>query len=171
MVSSNMLCQIHERLQAITGIPSNVPFGGVSILAVGDLQQLLPVGGRAIYNLPYGIDCSIFADLWNSHFFVIELTEIMRQRGDANFASLISRIRVGKVTNNDIELLKTRVITEDIDNNVSYLHLFPTNRQVDSYNNKLLSKLSTPMRTFSAIDKLPDKFPGITIPGSDIKAG
>jgi len=62
MVSSNMICQIHERLQATTGIPSNVPFGGVSILAVGDLQQLPPVGGRAIYNIPNGNDGSLL--LW-----------------------------------------------------------------------------------------------------------
>jgi len=171
MVSSNMLCQIHERLQAITGLPPNIPFGGISILAVGDLQQLPPVGGRAIYNIPYGNNCDVFADLWNSHFSVIELTEIMRQKGDTNFASLLSRMRVGKVTSDDIELLKTRVITEDMDNNDSHLHLFPTNQQVDTYNNKLLYKLSTPMWTFKAIDKLPDKFPGITIPGSDIKAG
>jgi len=43
MVSSNMLGQIHERLQAITGLRANILFGGVSIFAVGDLQQLPPV--------------------------------------------------------------------------------------------------------------------------------
>jgi len=95
----------------------------------------------------------------------------MRQRDDAIFAAFLSRIRVGNITSDDIELLKTRIITEEMDNNHSYLHLFPTNRQVDIYNINLLSKLSAPMRTFTASDKIPDKFPVITIPSSDIKSG
>ena len=43
MVGSNML-KIHKRLQQIKGVSVDVTFGGVSILAVGDLYQLPPVG-------------------------------------------------------------------------------------------------------------------------------
>ena len=43
MVGSNMLLEIHKRLQQIKGVSSDVTFGGVSILAVGDLYQLPPV--------------------------------------------------------------------------------------------------------------------------------
>src|SRR6476469_3402102 len=58
MVSSNLLSLIHERLQAITSLPPHIPFGGISILAVGDLQQLQPVGGRPVYSAPIGDDCT-----------------------------------------------------------------------------------------------------------------
>ena len=37
MVGSNMLLEIHKRLQQIKGVSDDVTFGGVSILAVGDL--------------------------------------------------------------------------------------------------------------------------------------
>ena len=41
MVGCNMLLEIHKRLQQIKGVLSDVMFGGVSILAVGDLYQLV----------------------------------------------------------------------------------------------------------------------------------
>ena len=44
MVGSNMLLEIHKRLQQIKGVSAEITFGGVSILAVGDLYQLPPVG-------------------------------------------------------------------------------------------------------------------------------
>ena len=44
MVGSNMLLEIHKRLQQIKGASDDSVFGGVSILAVGDLYQLPPVG-------------------------------------------------------------------------------------------------------------------------------
>ena len=37
MVGSNMLLEIHKRLQQIKGVSDDAVFGGVSILAVGDL--------------------------------------------------------------------------------------------------------------------------------------
>ena len=44
MVGSNMLLEVHKRLQQIKGVSADVTFGGMSILAVGDLYQLPPVG-------------------------------------------------------------------------------------------------------------------------------
>ena len=43
MVGSNMLLQIHKRLQQLKGANSSCMFGNISILAVGDLFQLQPV--------------------------------------------------------------------------------------------------------------------------------
>jgi hypothetical protein len=43
MVGSNMLLEIHKRLQ-VKATLLEIPFGGVNILAVGDLYQLPPVG-------------------------------------------------------------------------------------------------------------------------------
>ena len=50
MVGSNMLLEIHKRLQQIKGVSSDVTFGGVSILAVGDLYQLPPVGQPLLFS-------------------------------------------------------------------------------------------------------------------------
>ena len=47
MVSHGLLCAIHSRLQQIKLPSSNSTyFGGVSILAVGDLFQIPPVKGK-----------------------------------------------------------------------------------------------------------------------------
>ena len=43
MVSSNMLHQIHKRLQQLKGKGDDTTFGDISILAIGDLYQLRPV--------------------------------------------------------------------------------------------------------------------------------
>ena len=40
MVGSNMLLEIHKRLQQIKGVSDDKVFGGVSILAVGDLVSV-----------------------------------------------------------------------------------------------------------------------------------
>ena len=40
MVGSNMLLQIHKRLQQLKGKGDDATFGNISILAVGDLYQL-----------------------------------------------------------------------------------------------------------------------------------
>ena len=49
MVGSNMLLEIHKRLQQIKGVSDDRVFGGVSILAVGDLYQL-PVGQAPLFS-------------------------------------------------------------------------------------------------------------------------
>ena len=43
MVGADMLYKIHMRLTEIFKTPVTVPFGGISIILVGDLLQLPPV--------------------------------------------------------------------------------------------------------------------------------
>ena len=42
--------EIHKRLQQIKGVSDVIVFGGVSILAVGDLYQLPPVGQAPLFS-------------------------------------------------------------------------------------------------------------------------
>ncbi len=50
MVGSNMLLEIHKHLQQIKGVSADHMFGGISILAVGDLYQLPPVAQPAVFD-------------------------------------------------------------------------------------------------------------------------
>ncbi len=50
MVGSNMLLQIHRRLQQLKGSKDDTCFGNVSILAVGDLFQLQPVAQPYVFD-------------------------------------------------------------------------------------------------------------------------
>ena len=57
---------------------------------------------------------------------MIELDEIMRQRGDSQFAQLLCRVRTATCTEEDIKVLESGVITDD---HPSYphdvLHAYP----------------------------------------------
>ena len=111
-------------------------FGGISVIAVGDFYQLQPFGYNAswIFNdLKKDYDAFCIND-WKDKFQIHELTEIMRQKDDLPFANLLKRLRVGEHTKEDIELLKTRLITRSDENywlyephicatTVSYTHL------------------------------------------------
>ena len=52
MVGSTMLYSIDQRLRQIFPENANVPFGGVSIILVGDFRQLAPVGDAPLYTSP-----------------------------------------------------------------------------------------------------------------------
>ena len=109
-----MLLDIHKRLNEILVQPNNVMFGNVSILAVGDLYQLPPVGQPPLFNTMPDLQLSSLygsGSLWKELFKMIELHEIMRQRGDSRFIELLCRVRTGECTNEDVDLLKTCVIT------------------------------------------------------------
>jgi hypothetical protein len=80
MVGSNMLFNIHKRLQQIKGTSPDILFGGVSILAVGDLHQLSPVGQPPIFNVIGDSYASLYrsGSLWKDEFQLLELDEVMR---------------------------------------------------------------------------------------------
>ena len=71
-------------------------FGGVSIIAIGDLFQLEPVMDGCIFKDLKNIDYAILApSLWPQHFRMFELNEIMPQRDSKLFAELLNRLREG----------------------------------------------------------------------------
>ena len=92
MVGSNMLLEIHKRLQQIKGVSPDVTFGGVTILAGSDLYQLPPVGQPLLFSSVSDGYTQLYrsGSLWVDEFEMIELTEIMRQQGDSRFAEMLS---------------------------------------------------------------------------------
>ncbi|PIK53898.1 hypothetical protein BSL78_09216 [Apostichopus japonicus] len=124
MVGNGMLTFIDKRLQQIMG--SKKIFGGVSIIAVGDLFQLKPVFDGWIFNdltEDYG---PLASNLWKDHFMAFELTEIMRQKHDQSFAQLLNRLREGNQTDDDLRLLNTRQCTVDKFHQMLHMFIKPT---------------------------------------------
>ena len=73
MVSNYMLRFIHLRLQEIMG--NDLIFGGVNIIAVGDLYQLKPVMGQFIFE-DYSRNYKPSAtNLWTEYFKIYNLTQ------------------------------------------------------------------------------------------------
>lgn len=88
MVSKDLFSYMHWRFQQIKG--NKKPFGGVSVLAVGDFYQLPPLGrAKPLCVYEEGV-----LDMWKENFQVVNLTQIMCQKDDLVFAKLLKRIGV-----------------------------------------------------------------------------
>ena len=68
MVGNSMFAiQVNNRLKDIKGCRED--FGGVSIIAIGDLFQLQPVMGSYIFKDLKNLDYAVLApSLWHQHF-------------------------------------------------------------------------------------------------------
>jgi ATP-dependent exoDNAse (exonuclease V) alpha subunit len=112
MVGSGMFNFLSLRLQQIMG--TKEPFGGLSVITVGDVFQLKPVSDHWIFENSNESYNALASNLWQQYFQMFELPQVMRQREDKDFAEILNRIREGKHTENDIRVLKERIFTIDI---------------------------------------------------------
>ena len=140
MVGNMTLSFIDTRLQQLMG--TKEVFGGLSVIAVGDLFQLKPVGDYLIcLDLKKGAS-SLGRNLWKELFTMYELVDIMRQKDDLAFAQLLNRLRLNEMTEEDKQKLQTRVVDRETgDYPKDALHLFAMNCYVDKHNDTILSQL------------------------------
>ena len=142
MVGSNMLLQIHKRLQQLKGKGDEATFGDVSILAVGDLFQLQPVAQPYVFAQVGDAYARLHrsGSLWRDEF---ELDEIMRQREDGQFVQLLCRVRTATCTEQDIDMLRSRGI-KDEDPNYPHnsVHVYRLNVDVNEQNISKLKDLA-----------------------------
>ncbi|XP_078380327.1 uncharacterized protein LOC144663302 [Oculina patagonica] len=154
MVGSGMFTFLNLRLQQIMG--TEKLFGGVNLITVGDLFQLKPVFDKWIFENSTDSYSALATNIWQEHFKMYELSEIMRQKDDKEFAELLNRLREGKHTEQDVEVLKGRILkvkpTESSDYPVNVTHLFSTNKAVDSHNIEIFNNAKNPKAHISAID-------------------
>lgn len=165
MVGSDFFIEVHNRLTEIMGV--HEIFGGLSILAVGDMYQLPPVHQRFIFQPPNNLYAALTPSLWSTHFKYMELTQIMRQSDDKTFSEILNRVRTGSQTTEDIQALKSRLINKDDDVIDSFLHVFATNAKVDEHNIKKLHQLSTEKVHLQAIDKKPSSMKNFSLSTDD----
>ncbi|XP_062606605.1 uncharacterized protein LOC134268370 [Saccostrea cucullata] len=131
MVHKRLLYYIHERLVQIKKCKE--PFGGVSILAVGDFYQLPPVKQRKAERL-YNVNEEYPVDYWFDFFKMVELDEIMRQREDANFASILNSLRIRTIEEPLSEKAKVMLSEYIKDGPEDVLHVYPTNEVANEQN-------------------------------------
>ena len=153
MVGAKMFHFIHRRLQEVKGNSSD--FGGVSVIAVGDLFQLQPVFDSWIFTNIEQDYAQLSTNLWMKHVQLFELTTIMRQKDCKQFAELLNRLREGNQTLNDIGLLQQRVVSwVDSYHPENVLHLFTTNKKVNAFNEEQEQKAKGPKFQLNAIDSV-----------------
>ncbi|CAD6200299.1 unnamed protein product [Caenorhabditis auriculariae] len=173
MCSNIILTKLHLRLQQIKG--NRELFGGVNILAFGDLLQLPPVMAKPVFEpLKPEIISEVFGsiappiNLWRL-FDYQELTANMRQKDDKKFGEVMARLRIDKLDEKDYDLLKTRLIRNleknesgpcsieeaaeyylrILENDPTAIALFSTNDEVSLFNTTILKQLG--VKTFTVL--------------------
>ena len=167
MVRADLLDHIDAELRRIRR--SYLPFGGVQLLMIGDLQQLPPIAHgeeemilRQHYKSLYFFDCKA---LQNLEYSCIELKNVYRQN-DSHFVDILNRARIGRLTPEDIDELNTRYqprfMPHPEDN---YIRLVTHNRMVQNVNEGEMTKLDGDEYAFDA--KVTGTFPTESFPTAE----
>lgn len=173
MVTSNMLDAINIFLQK--NLRSKKPFGGKTVIMVGDMFQLPPIVGNNVsevyykmYDTAYFFGANVMQEV---NFEFIELNKVRRQN-DEVFIDILSNIRVGKNVAESLAVINERcnIQAEPEDGAVV---LSPRNSEVDTRNNTELRRIRG-VEEFSYTGIISGKFKSDRLPSPiflDLKVG
>ena len=152
MVRADMLDGIDEVLRRYRN--HSLPFGGVQLLMIGDLNQLAPVVKEDEWKLlKEHYDTAYFFSshaLKKSQPVNIELKHIYRQKDD-KFIRLLNLIRENKMDEQSIKELNTRYFPEkDLSLNDSIITLTSHNSTANQINTEKLNLIETKSYFFQA---------------------
>ncbi len=167
MVRADLLDGVDAFLRAVRS--SAEPFGGVRVIAFGDLYQLPPVVTsqerdlfRTHYASPYFFSSAVFGRLRDEenleNFAYVELQKIYRQV-DQDFIDFLNKVRSKDIEAADLELVNGRVIDVGavMDDPAGPLFLTTTNRRASEINVAHLARL--PGRPTRFVAEVTGEFP------------
>jgi hypothetical protein len=155
---------------------SELPFGGVQLLMIGDLHQLAPVVKTAEWQLlePYYDSPYFFSStaLGRTELIPIELKQVYRQT-DPHFIKLLNCVRDNRLDPLTLKRLNSRHIPDFSPGDAQgYITLCTHNSAADAINDAKLKKLSGKSRCFTA--ELGGEFPENAYPNTtrlELKTG
>ena len=152
MVRAPMLDAISETLKLHRN--SNEPFGGIHVLACGDLFQLPPVVKDNEINLidekyesVYFFSSNSFKEIENPAFF--ELTYSFRQSEDENFYSLLNNIRLGDDLTETISSINRKCFNPDFESESSLI-ITTRKYRAEQINDEMLNLIDGPATSAAA---------------------
>ncbi len=156
MIGHKMLSSLDNRLRAGTG-KEDIPFGGMSVILMGDFGQLPPVGDKPMYVTGNG---SVVSDHGHSLYLmfdsvIIILEQVIHQAGEDTetiaFRGLLMRMRNGKVTEEDWKLLLQHSTTNvPMDQFTDAIRLYFDKKSVAEYNYEKLLQIGQPVAKIQA---------------------
>ena len=163
MVRADLLDGIDSTLRRFRN--RNLPFGGVQLLMIGDLQQLAPVVKEDEWSLLRNhYDTAFFFSshaLQQTQYVSIELLHVFRQ-SDEKFIKLLNNVRDNKIDNSVIEDLNARYDPDFSSDDDGYIILTTHNAKAKQINESRLSRLNNNSHNFRA--KITGSFPEYTYP-------
>ena len=144
----------------------HLPFGGVQLLMIGDLQQLAPVVKAEEwellskhYDTPYFFSSRALAE---TQYATIELKQTYRQT-DAHFLNLLNRVRTNTADRRVLEELNRRYKPKFVPPaEERYIRLTTHNILAQNINEGELGKIDRPTFVFNAV--ITGKFPEYSYP-------
>ena len=152
MVRADVLDAIDEVLRRFKD--RNLPFGGVQLLMIGDLQQLAPIAREEEWKLLREHYSTVFffgsQALQKTEYVSIVLQHIYRQ-SDSTFINILNGIRENKLNKELLQHLNSRCL-ENFSPQASegYITLTTHNHQAQQINDRELQKIRGKEYSFSA---------------------
>ena len=142
MLKGQTFSYIDEVLRRVR--ENDEPFGGIQLLLFGDFFQLPPVEEN-YGEKDFCFDSQTWRDL---NLEVVKLETIYRQT-EKEFIKALNDIRMNRADNEDINLLKSRVVDYDT-TDTSMLHLFSRNDEANNYNYRKFKTLDAKIYQYTA---------------------
>lgn len=146
MISGEVLDKINAVFKLVRN--SDKSFGGMKVVLLGDWLQLQPIfkGDNSKY--------AFESDAWeNLNLKCINLTQVMRQDKDGEFAKVLEQLRFGDTSS--VSLIKSRIGAKFPDDGIKPIKLFCKNYNVDKNNEEELAKINSKEEVFYAKDDGP----------------
>ncbi len=168
MVRADLLDAVDAVLRRFRS--SHLPFGGVQLLMIGDLQQLAPVTKPDEWEmLSHYYDTPFFFSsraLSETDYATIELRQTYRQT-DGRFLEILNRIRTNTADAGTLAALNRRYIPNFTPSATQrYIHLCTHNLAAQNLNEHELSLIRAPQFTYSA--DISGKFPQYSYPTDEV---
>ncbi len=150
MVRADLLDGIDRTLRRFR--KNKIPFGGVQLLMIGDLQQLAPVVNENEWSLlekHYSTPFFFGSNALNKTTYVsIELKHVYRQ-SDQEFISLLNKVRENILDERTLNKLNSRYIS-GVDTKEGYITLTTHNAKANNINEARLAEISRKQYSYSA---------------------
>ena len=131
MVSLDFLATINLHFSRAKSLYKNlsVVLGRLSIIIfLGDFFQFSPVTRRSLWEVLLSSHEKHGQYIWHYFTDIISLTKQMRQQSDIVFQQLLKRARTGRLTQEDVDLLNSKVVKElPTSNDLSSVVVIQTN--------------------------------------------
>ena len=141
MLGANYIDVVNEVAKRVRG--SSSPFGGIQVIASGDFLQLPPVNDSFCFESP------CWEELRFKNYVLTKAYRFTEQKWN----DILQRARVGKLTKEDMEVLKGCVNKKN-NSDIQPTVIYSLRRDVDDLNEVALDDLSSEFITFIAEDTL-----------------
>jgi PIF1-like helicase/Helitron helicase-like domain at N-terminus len=141
MVSAELLSYLSSMFARLRG--NGKPFGGIAVLAFGDLLQLPPVVGQPVF----------YANIWKL-FCPLFLTYSHRQAGDPALVTLLNEVRVGRISDetwNTLVEIHARFSMSEVLQKATFI--VSLRKHAQAINSTILSYIPNPPMVKYAVDR------------------